>query len=330
MKKHLIAAAVAGALAVPAMAQVSVSGRLDVGYTTIKSDTGTDYKNVGYGSDTTSRLTFKANEDLGGGLKAGLVLEGEIGDETKTSQLGQGTDFDKFDRAQYVFISGGFGNVRLGFANTVTKDTFEGFSGNGVTNVQGKIQDLVSDESGRAHLIRYTTPKMGGVSADIEYSSVSTEAQGGSADETGSGYGFALGYSAGPLSTKVAYQNTTEDNADNELKETSFGVKYNLGVASVFGTYIKQDQESNDREQTGYEIGISTNMGSTELFATYANNEVDRNNTSLDETAYQIGGRYKLSKRTHAYLIIGQTDSDTSATASTKVDQTAIGLVHKF
>ena len=330
MKKHLIAAAVAGALAVPAMAQVSVSGRLDVGYTTIKSDTGTDYKNVGYGSDTTSRLTFKANEDLGGGLKAGLVLEGEIGDETKTSQLGQGTDFDKFDRAQYVFISGGFGRVRLGLANSVTKDTFEGFSGNGVTNVQGKTQDLVSGESGRSHLVRYTTPKMGGLSADIEYASASTEAQGASADESDSGYGVALGYSAGPLSTKVAYQNTTEDSADNELKETSFGVKYNLGVANVFGTYIKLDSEADSREQTGYEVGVSTKMGSTTLFATYASNEVDSNGSTLDETAYQVGGRYALSKRTHAYLIIGQTDSDTSATASTKVDQTAIGLVHKF
>ena len=330
MKKHLIAAAVAGALAVPAMAQVSVSGRLDAGYTTIKSDTGTDFSNVGFGSDTTSRLTFKANEDLGGGLKAGLVLEGEIGDETKTSKHGDGLDFDQFDRAQYVFVSGGFGQLRLGFANTVTKDTFEGFSGNGVTNVQGKVQNLVDGASGRTDLVRYSAPNMGGISVDVEYASKKSEAQGASANETGTGYGVALGYKAGPISTKIATQNSTEDSSDNELKETSFGIKYNLGLASLFGTYIKHDSEAESTEQTGYEVGVSTKVGGAEIFATYAANEVDSGGGTLDETGYTIGGRYSLSKRTYAYLIIGQTDSDTSATASNKVDQTAIGLVHKF
>ena len=88
MKKHLLAAAVAAAVCVPAAAQVSVSGNIDVNamkstkITTVTGSTTatTDAKNTGSGADgtnsasqtgwATSELIFQATEDLGAGLKA--------------------------------------------------------------------------------------------------------------------------------------------------------------------------------------------------------------------------------------------------------------------
>ena len=75
MKKHLIAAAVAAAVAVPAVAQVTVYGLFDAAYTDIKTTTAAavttktnDY--VDSGRMSGSRLCFRGAEDLGGGLKA--------------------------------------------------------------------------------------------------------------------------------------------------------------------------------------------------------------------------------------------------------------------
>ena len=114
MKKHLIAAAVAATLAVPAMAQVSISGRLDAGYSAIDAQDNTkDTTGIGYSADTSSRLTFKASEDLGGGLKASLVLEAGIGGAPKAGDLGQSTSFGSFGRAQYMTLSGSFGQFLL-------------------------------------------------------------------------------------------------------------------------------------------------------------------------------------------------------------------------
>ncbi|MFX8262517.1 porin, partial [Acinetobacter baumannii] len=56
----------------------------------------------------TSRLGFRGVEDLGGGLKAGFHLEGEIfGDDGNASGF-------NFKRRSTVSLAGGFGEVRLG------------------------------------------------------------------------------------------------------------------------------------------------------------------------------------------------------------------------
>jgi len=77
MKKSLIA--LAAMTAVGAHAQVTLSGRADVNYSTY-SATGSvtntnDYAQRGRIADGGSRITFAANEDLGGGLKAGVYCE---------------------------------------------------------------------------------------------------------------------------------------------------------------------------------------------------------------------------------------------------------------
>jgi hypothetical protein len=170
MKKHLIAAAVAATLAVPAMAQVSISGRLDAGYSAIDAQDNTkDTTGIGYSADTSSRLTFKASEDLGGGLKASLVLEAGIGGAPKAGDLGQSTSFGSFGRAQYMTLSGSFGQILIGYANSTMKRTLEGFgSANGTTNVLGILPNLLDNDDSRNHQITYTTPKMAGFSVDIE------------------------------------------------------------------------------------------------------------------------------------------------------------------
>jgi predicted porin len=324
MKKHLIAAAVAGALAVPAMAQVSISGRLDVGYTSVDAEDSTkDVKGVAYNSDTSSRITFKASEDLGGGLKAGLFLESQISGNAKEGNLGQSTSFGSFGRGQYLTLSGGFGQILVGFANSTAKRTFEGFgSASDTTNVTGKLPNLLANGDSRNHQITYSTPKMAGFSVDLE--GRATEI---GDNDKGSGYGVAANYAGGPVKVRASYDEEAND-AEFDTNRMGAAIALSLGPVTLHGLYADLEKEGATKQtEEGYEVGVSTKLGAVRLHASMAKNEVKTGATSIDEDGFNVGARYSLSKRTSAYLIAGQTDADG---ANKKVTQTAIGIVHKF
>ncbi len=116
MKKHLIAAAVAGALAVPAMAQVTIKGVFDVqAYGSTKfslgGDTVADPTTTAKRSQTannngwaTSEIRFEGSEDLGGGLKASFALATGLSNGASTFA----------DRDRFLQLAGGFGAIRMG------------------------------------------------------------------------------------------------------------------------------------------------------------------------------------------------------------------------
>ena len=110
MKKSLIALAVLAASGA-AMAQSSVTlfGIVDTGVSYVDNAVVNDAKyGVHSSGNATSRLGLRGTEDLGGGLKAGFWLEGEIfGDDGNASGF-------NFKRRSTVSLSGNFGEVRLG------------------------------------------------------------------------------------------------------------------------------------------------------------------------------------------------------------------------
>ena len=89
MKKHLIAAAVAAAVAVPAMAQnVTMDGVIDSMYGSVDrgGTAAITGKFVGVVANVfaTSQMNIRGTEDLGGGVKAGFRLSRQLGAATGT------------------------------------------------------------------------------------------------------------------------------------------------------------------------------------------------------------------------------------------------------
>ena len=370
MKKHLIAAAVAGALAVPAMAQVTVSGTLDVqaynsrdtervatgaALTTRASvdDTGSE----GVSSDTgnaldgwsTSQLVFTATEDLGGGLKATAVW----------SQRMSNTTFGARDRS--IQLDGGFGSVRMGRFNPSITAGYLGISGLGTTGNAGTVYNFVLDggadqfsASGLAfasgnferqdNLIQYTSPNMSGVVGTVGYatSSTDTSATAGKTDETQM-HG-TLAYSAGPISVAAGY-GTRENEAEGtegsaESKLTWVGAAYNFGVAAVNLTYATRDQDIanvsvHDAKLTT--AALTVPMGAITLRASfYQGDDSGRvgGGNAVEFDGHQISATYALGKRTLAYLVYGENDKARDGAASTAAEynrkQTGLGISHSF
>jgi len=127
MNKKLLTLAIGAALASAPMfanAALTAYGKLNVGVAYI--DNGNDI--VGEGSeivvtDDASRLGFKGEEDLGGGLKALYMYELGIdvdngGDNAGTTGTG---GIGLSQRDAYVGLGGGFGTLRIGQYNTAYK-----------------------------------------------------------------------------------------------------------------------------------------------------------------------------------------------------------------
>jgi predicted porin len=145
-------------------------------------------------------------------------------------------------------------------------------------------------------------------------------------------------------------------------KETTVnlvGASYDLGAAKLFAQYaaIKTDDTAQldaagEGKRSAYTIGAQVPAGKWVAFGSYSKGKKDEvssgikiNNgavaagkasTSRDMTGYTLGAKYNMSKRTFAYVAIGQTKLDesnavaSSADFGAKVKQTALGLVHSF
>jgi predicted porin len=134
MKKHLIAAAVAAAVAAPAMAQnVEIYGIMGLGYSSVKTDwadASTKTTTTGAaGQQAGTRIGFRGTEDLGGGLKAGFVYEIAVSNNNSTSVFGN-------TRLAYVDLAGGFGTFRAGKVDSITRQIYNGFTAHGNTVFQ--------------------------------------------------------------------------------------------------------------------------------------------------------------------------------------------------
>jgi predicted porin len=164
MKKHLIAAAVAAAVAGPALAQVTISGALDTSHVNAKK-VGTGSQSQSYVSNSlrsSSHIRFTTAEDLGGGLKAHLFLEQSLGD----ADTGVATNFA---RGAFVGVSGGFGTVNLGKPNATflsTLPTYNNFAG----NVAGLNTTGTSFNSRPNNAIQYISPTFNGVNLQVVHS----------------------------------------------------------------------------------------------------------------------------------------------------------------
>jgi predicted porin len=152
MKKHLIAAAVAAAVAVPAAAQVTVYGILDksLSQTSVENLNGTvgttaKVDGVTHGVLAGERLGFRGEEDLGGGLKAHFVYELAIGTFSGNSAAASANaDADGLAggtttaRTQIVGLSGAFGRIDIGRDKTPSQLFAETFTAGGANNFVGE------------------------------------------------------------------------------------------------------------------------------------------------------------------------------------------------
>ncbi len=306
MKKSLIALAVLAASGA-AMAQSSVTlfGIVDTGVSYVNRDSADSSRwGVGTSGNATSRLGLRGTEDLGGGLKAGFWLEGEIfGDNGNASGF-------NFKRQSTVGLSGGFGEVRLGrelTPNFRTTLKYDVFGATGIGQFMGykdwAYNGIADSDAIRSdNMITYVTPNFSGFSGQFAYGF--DEKKYGNV-KTGRYMGGNVAYDNGPISVTLAYGqlNSQFAGALAKRKELEIGASYNFGMAKLTGQ-AQQIKYSPDGMSTqkfnNYMIGVSAPVGGVgEVKAQYAYYD----QKAYDAKAHQLslGYVHNLSKRTALY-----------------------------
>jgi predicted porin len=383
MKKSLLALAALSAFATAAQAQSSVSvyGIMDMSYGENKvsgnpTDTNTNKakntKVTGLADDAvnSSRIGFRGTEDIGGGVRAGFVVEANLdmvrgatldkaNQTTETTTNKTGTAFLGSTRQTMLTLSDAkLGTLGVGYKKTLETD-FNDLYFTGTENSAGN-QSHVAGRATRANGIYYTSPTMSGVTiTGLLVSGEATNESAASADIAktydASMTQFGVNYSAGNLQVGAVYFNgSLKDNSaaatlisdvatadsyfktgDNDYKGYGIGANYNFGFAKVTAQMGERKYGlSTDQKKNEYTtLGVTFPVGKLDLMAAYAMQEIKLNGVKQDETdGYQLIARYNLSKRTNVYALVGENKKEvpTAGVADVKTSVARIGVAHSF
>jgi predicted porin len=354
MKKLLIATAALAMVAGTAQAQsnVQVYGILDLGYSQQKysADDETLKQNQVNGKSglSSSRLGFKGTEDLGGGMKAGFVLEMGVTSDTAGNPFSSGSSGT---RAANVSLSGNFGELTIGRQNSIGKNMNDNYTafGGGASFVQGSAVHTVTGIAGGladdlgfdaalssefkpmvdrvSNAVTYTSPNMNGLQISLQVNEKSSD------DSTEDGKTQAnqsrairADYKAGKLSVSAAFTDSKAKEEDPASKSdadlTQFGLSYDFGVAKAFLAHASGDTSQFDgayqAKTKGTDIGVIVPVSpKVNLLASYGTGDVkystdDGFPTSfkVDVDGYMLQAHYALSKRTTAYALYSKTTFD--------------------
>lgn len=333
MKKSLIALAVLGAFAGAAVAQSSVTiyGIIDQGIQKANDGNAPNPGVTAQGEawsveqSTASRLGFRGNEDLGGGLSAQFQIEHRFNPDTG---LLNAAAF--WHGRSYVQLSGGFGSVYLGreyapsfwIANKL--DPF-GWTTVGQIGGAGMAGFSVPGSGVRvANTVGYKTPKFGGFTANVDVGL--GESPAGSRHQ-----GLNVEYGAGPLYVGLGLDKMTNGAADgNSL--INLGVAYDLGMIRPM-VYFARSKLNNalGGEDTNkfVSLGAQAPIGPGKLNAMVYRSSPENN---ADETKFGIGYFYPLSKRTLLYVDASTARKKDTAAAGNFDNRNAfdLGVRHTF
>ncbi len=321
--------AVVGSSAALAQSSVTLYGRVNTSVERLKAGDETSTQMV----NNSSRFGFKGVEDLGGGLKAGFVLESGFDSSTGAGTGWPGIPDTKgginFGRQSEVNLAGGFGMLRLG--NFIPESYYASADYVSMHNHDtGTSSDALYYDPvwfgglGTKNKIGYRTPNFGGLTIDAAVNM--HEKAVGSNDKNG--YDLAANYNAGPLALGAGYSQW------NSNKQGSLRALYTFGQFTVGGYYQRNDEDllgtrNNFRLAGMYAMGASEfhlNVGRANSWSKVSDSAA---------TQYTIAYNYNLSKRTKVYGFYTRVNN--SANATYNVDRggqdfssVAVGVRHNF
>ncbi len=198
-----------------------------------------------------SRFGLKGVEDLGGGIKAGFVLEnGFLADTGKFDQQGQ-----LFGRQAYVKIGNQWGELALGRQYTTANTMLYYVDPLGVGAAPSNSWMVYLTGQRYDNAVSYTG-NFGPVSLIAEYALGETA---GNTRATSS-MSFGLKYAAGPITAIGDFQQT-RDSQSRTANLYLAGLKAAVGRASLFANYIHSDREAGfDSSKGGTDTATITSM----------------------------------------------------------------------
>ena len=353
MNKKLLAVAIGAALTAPmyaAHAAVTIGGQAHVSadYTDTFDATAnnattlsTNSRKMWNVSSNVSNIFFKAEEDLGGGLKGVFFLQEyfRLDNNSGTSNTSVTLTNRMFDAPAYAgLVSNSLGSLLLGNMDGPAKLT--GRYVDLFNNQIGDSRNTAADNTRFQNAIAYVTPTFFGVSVTLAHSTnLNNQIAATSADTTinvgsppvtpaaasvaGSTTGDALGvkYEQGPLMVGFGYHHainhdsTAATYADNKVADLSAGFK--IAGARIVGFYESNKANGfvNGTDADTYGIGASYTFGNETVKAQYYN--LTKKATGVADISSNIvalGYDHAFSKTFTGYVAVAKSSNDIGGT----------------
>lgn len=343
MNKKLLMVAMGAALAAAPMLTVqaapTVYGHFHMSFDNVDNDNA----QYGFVASNSTRIGFKGDEDLGGGLKA--IYQAESGALAADTGVG---GFGGQLRNTYLGFAGDWGALKVGRHDTPFKDL-----GRKLDNFNEEVGDMRNILSGSStvaslydarvsNMIRYESPSMGGLSVNALHTS-NTNTAGttdtntaltGNTNEgptTGAGGGKALNsvgvnWSAGPIFVGGAWQKASFSKGGAVTKEHDSAWRlvgaYNMDALMV--GFIYQDLKDiygADLEQKTMGVAASFKMANNTLKFHYLTAD-DLSGAACGSLCSSTGGKlwalgvdHVFSKTTKMYVDYSQAKNDSRQAA---------------
>jgi predicted porin len=378
MKKSLFAIAAVTAFAGAAQAQSSVTvyGILDVGFagTTSRTTTGgtasqpTIKTNTtsfsGAGSETTSRLGFRGNEDMGGGTSAFFTAEFQL--YPTDMNLSGNVNGGLFNRQTFLGLAQkGIGRAAIGTQYTPIHNlvgaTDPGQQNNMIGSViyatsgtQGSDQTTPSYTVRQNQAITFNSERIAGFQLQAMYAngnsdrtqlsaggtvtSATATSQGGNVNSTG--YGIGANFTWQKLVAVAAYQSfkNETDNATAYAAYSGGALPGNPGRVVVgtangattagngVGTAATNGVNITDNQ---FYVAAVYDFGILKAYANYVNRKATANitaNTYVSRTAQQVGVRSFITPKIEGWASVGNGSYNAFDTTDASANFTAYQL----
>ena len=342
---HTLALAAAALMAcgsAQAQSSVSLYGLIDASVGQFQNAGGVKLKRLDSGNLSTSYLGFKGREDLGGGLAAVFALESFFLVDSGGASRVPGVD-TYWARNANVGLTGGFGTLKLGrqgpplFVSTLIFNAFGdsfGYSPSIRQYYNAPYGTPLVGDSGWNNAVGYSTPSMGGLSANVLVA-----AGEGAATAKGPNFGANVLYFGGPLALTFAAQKVEAQGVLGRgiaafpgfASQTAYqlGSSYALGTVKLFAQYgrISTDATADvDTKTLNLSASIAMGPGSIRLAYGCSKMSTQGSAASPKSTMLTAGYVYSLSKRTDLYAIY-MLDKYTALSNGTTL---ASGVRHTF
>jgi predicted porin len=368
-QRKLLATAVASACALPAaaLAQVpgwiQIYGRANVSYEYIttknSSNTAVQPNQSNWDLvDNSSRIGFRGNKDLGGGLTGLFQMESRV-------RLNTGSNAFLTSRDSYAGLAGGYGTVRLG--RTIGPVYYANYDYISMHNHDtGTSSDALLAPAvigaGRGFMNRtvwYTSPKLGAFTVDVAYSLLDGARLTGVSSQPRY-LGLVGSYDQGPLHLAASYANTKNSDllspgVANDDKAYTFGGLYDFKTF-VVGALIENAKSKtvtgSDAKRNYFRVSAMLPVGKNEFHVNLGTvnhgiGGIGNGTSTSNDGAKQwtVAYNYNITKETKVYgfytrvhndangqysLGTGTANVSPTPVAGLEISSIAIGVRHNF
>lgn len=344
MKMRIIALAIGGLLAPPALAQtanpVTLYGLVFATLESVEAKGGSaPVSRRSRVEDHSSRLGVRGTEDLGGGLKAFFQFETAFRVDSNNTTFAT--------RNSGVGLMGSWGSIILGRWDSPYKVAAYPADPWNLLTIAGywnTVQDGGNFGRRPQNVVQYWTPAIAGFSARV----AATSSEGKTANASPRDISAMIGWSRGPLVINVAWEEHRDQLGSTptaNAKEEGLMVAGSLTFGRFKLGYVAEEIKKTGRDkQKNYYMSAKQTFGSHAAVATIGKSEggdlIGRAQPESD--TFSLAYEYRFSRRTSAHMMYAQVDNNSVAvrnfplipipnlTAGSDPRGISLGILHTF